>query len=158
MNPDATKSSDDPAEERRKAFRDALAVTHQEHTAKLIEDTVEAQKRGFAALMDGLDFVEKFDATDPVRARLIDAYKQGMLRLGAALGKAEGKPQGPVEETLNSPFSGSSMSSSMASQEPLTPSSALDSDSQHRNRSLPEPPKRGPGRPKGTKNKPQSEQ
>lgn len=150
MNADSPSDGVDQAQERRRALRDDLAVAREEHSAELVEAAVEAQKRGFAALMSGLDFVEKFDATDPMRGRLIDAFKQRMLRISAALSKAE-EPQGRVAETLNDPFSGKSVNSSTGSPEPSTPSKPLAGSQRP---SLPEPEKRGRGRPPGVKNKP----
>lgn len=155
MNPDGTNGHDQ-AEQRRKAFADGQAVSRQEHTAELLEAAVEAQNRGFAALMNGLDFVEKFDASDPVRARLVEAYKQGMLRLSAAIVDAEGQSQGPKQEPLRDPFSPSSSSSSTSSPQPssLTMNPPGSESEQAQQPGLPQPPKRGPGRPKGRKNTP----
>lgn len=157
MNPDGT-GSHDPAERRRTAFEDGQAVSHQEHTAELLEAAVEAQKRGFAALMNGLDFVEQFDASDPLRARLVEAYKQGMLRLSAAIGHAEGQAPGPMQELIRSPFSASSTPPSSSSPQLSTPSipPTGPESPQSQQPGLPQPPKRGPGRPPGRKNKPKN--
>jgi len=155
MNPDGTNGHDQ-AEQRRQAFADGQAVSRQEHTAELIEAAVEAQKRGFAALMNGLDFVEKVDVSDPVRARLVEAYKQGMLRLSAAIVNAEGQSQGPKQEPLRDPFFQSSSPSSTSYPQPsrLSKNSTGLESEQVQQPGLPQSPKRGPGRPKGRKNTP----
>ena len=149
-------------DERREAFAEGLAVSHEEYRAILLEDAIAAKQRGLEATLEAIDYANQLSSSDPAKAAAIAAFKQGVANQARTIRSLMDHPMPEGEgrdEALSVPFDDArSFETSSGNGLPRPTPKALPNGQATPNQETPNssknstlnatPPRRGRGRPR----------